>query len=71
MLLDAKAIHGRRTAYSHLLELAQSNGIPARPVDELRIVGLDSVARRRAGGFFLGMGQRLGITAALLGGQRS
>jgi ABC-2 type transport system ATP-binding protein len=67
-LLDAKAVHGGRRAYHHLLLLAQSNGIPARRVDQvLGIVGLESVARRRAGGFSLGMGQRLGIAAALLG----
>ena len=67
-LLDAKAMHGGRTAYNHLLCLAQSNGIPARRVKEvLEIVGLESVARRRASGFSLGMGQRLGIAAALLG----
>jgi ABC-2 type transport system ATP-binding protein len=67
-LLDAKAMHGGRSAYNHLLCLAQSNGIPARRVKEvLEIVGLESVARRRANGFSLGMGQRLGIAAALLG----
>ena len=67
-LLDAKAMHGGRKAYNHLLLLAQSNGIPGRRVDEvLRIVGLEGVAGRRAGGFSLGMGQRLGIAAALLG----
>jgi ABC-2 type transport system ATP-binding protein len=67
-LLDAKAMHGGRSAYNHLLCLAQSNGIPARRVSEvLQIVGLESVARRRASGFSLGMGQRLGIAAALLG----
>jgi ABC-2 type transport system ATP-binding protein len=67
-LLDAKAMHGGRSAYNHLLCLAQSNGIPARRVDDvLQIVGLESVARRRANGFSLGMGQRLGIAAALLG----
>ncbi len=67
-LLDAKAMHGGRSAHNHLLCLAQSNGIPARRVDEvLQIVGLESVARRRASGFSLGMGQRLGIAAALLG----
>jgi ABC-2 type transport system ATP-binding protein len=67
-LLDAKAVHGGRTAYNHLLCLAQSNGIPKKRVDEvLAIVGLETVARRRAGGFSLGMGQRLGIAAALLG----
>jgi ABC-2 type transport system ATP-binding protein len=67
-LLDAKAVHGGRTAHNHLLCLAQSNGIPEKRVDEvLAIVGLETVARRRAGGFSLGMGQRLGIAAALLG----
>ena len=67
-LLDAKAMHGGRTAYNHLLCLAQSNGISARRVKEvLGIVGLESVAGRRANGFSLGMGQRLGIAAALLG----
>jgi ABC-2 type transport system ATP-binding protein len=67
-LLDAKAMHGGRTAHNHLLVLAQSNGIPTRRVDEvLAIVGLESVAKRRANGFSLGMGQRLGIAAALLG----
>lgn len=67
-LLDAKAMHGGRKARNHLLLLAQSNGIPASRVDEvLRIVGLEGVADRRAGGFSLGMGQRLGIAAALLG----
>ena len=67
-LLDAKAVHGGRKAYNHLLLLAQSNRIRRSRVDEvLRIVGLESVADRRAGGFSLGMGQRLGIAAALLG----
>ncbi|MFI6981470.1 ABC transporter ATP-binding protein [Embleya sp. NPDC050154] len=67
-LLDAKAMHGGRTAYNHLLCLAQSNGIPNRRVDEvLGMVGLTQVARKRAGGFSLGMGQRLGIASALLG----
>jgi ABC-2 type transport system ATP-binding protein len=67
-LLDAKAIHGGRSAFNHLLSLAQSNGIPRRRVDEvLETVGLTSVAKKRAGGFSLGMGQRLGIAAALLG----
>ncbi|MET9292401.1 ATP-binding cassette domain-containing protein [Streptomyces sp. NPDC003077] len=67
-LLDAKAVHGGRSARAHLLSLAQLSGIPARRVDEvLGVVGLQEVARRRSGGFSLGMGQRLGIAAALLG----
>ncbi|MFJ9524755.1 ABC transporter ATP-binding protein [Streptomyces cyaneofuscatus] len=67
-LLDAKAVHGGRTARAHLLSLAQLAGIPARRVDEvLGVVGLRDVAKRRSSGFSLGMGQRLGIAAALLG----
>ncbi len=67
-LLDAGALHGGRRAYFHLLCLAQSNGIPGRRVDEvLDMVGLTDVARKRTGGFSLGMSQRLGIAAALLG----
>jgi ABC-2 type transport system ATP-binding protein len=67
-LLEAKSIHPGRSAYNHLLALAQTNGIPRRRIDEvLEIVGLTSVARKRAGTFSLGMGQRLGIAAALLG----
>jgi ABC-2 type transport system ATP-binding protein len=67
-LLDAKALHGGRRARDHLLCLAHSNGIPRRRVEEvLRIVGLEGVARRRAKGLSLGMGQRLGIASALLG----
>jgi ABC-2 type transport system ATP-binding protein len=66
--LDAKAVHGGRSGYHHLLALAQTNGIPrSRVSDVLELVGLESVARKRAGGFSLGMGQRLGIAAALLG----
>ncbi|GAA2721874.1 MULTISPECIES: ABC transporter ATP-binding protein [Streptomyces] len=67
-LLDAKAVHGGRSARNHLLCLAQSNGIPrARVAEVLDTVGLASVARKRTKGFSLGMGQRLGIAAALLG----
>ena len=67
-LLDAKALHPRRSARNHLVAMAQSNGIPVSRVDEvLSIVGLDSVTRKRAGQFSLGMGQRLGIAGALLG----
>ncbi len=67
-LLEAKAFHGGRTARSHLLCLADSNGIARTRVDEvLRLTGLAGAARRRAGGFSLGMSQRLGIAAALLG----
>jgi ABC-2 type transport system ATP-binding protein len=67
-LLEAKAVHPGRSAYNHLLWLAQSNSIPTGRVDEvLGQVGLREVARRRSGGFSLGMGQRLGIAAALLG----
>lgn len=67
-LLDAKGLHGSRTARAHLRQLAASNGIPRRRVDEvLEITGLTSVAGKRVKGFSLGMGQRLGIAAALLG----
>jgi ABC-2 type transport system ATP-binding protein len=67
-LLDARAVHGGRSARSHLLCLAQTNGIPASRVDEvLGIVGLTEVAAKRSKGFSLGMSQRLGIAAALLG----
>ncbi|MCG0069821.1 ATP-binding cassette domain-containing protein [Streptomyces tricolor] len=70
-LLDAKAVHGGRSAYHHLLWLAQSNGIPSRRVAEvLETVGLTAVARKKAKGFSYGMGQRLGIAAALLGDPR-
>ncbi|MGW3195843.1 ATP-binding cassette domain-containing protein [Streptomyces sp. NPDC001118] len=70
-LLDAKDVHGGRSACNHLLCLAQSNGIPRRRVAEvLDTVGLGAVARKKAKGFSLGMGQRLGIAAALLGDPR-
>lgn len=67
-LLDAGVAHPNRTARNHLTALAQSNGLPPRRVDEvLDMVGLSSVAGKRAGGFSLGMRQRLGLAAALIG----
>src|SRR5262245_16896179 len=67
-LLDANALHPGRQARDHLLWLARRNGTPARAVDEvLDLVGLSAVAGKRTGGFSLGMSQRLGIAAALLG----
>ncbi|MEV0996238.1 ABC transporter ATP-binding protein [Nonomuraea sp. NPDC050202] len=67
-MLESQAVHPRRTAYKHLLYLAQTNDLPASRVDAvLDLVGLSDVAGRQAGGFSLGMSQRLGIAAALLG----
>jgi ABC-2 type transport system ATP-binding protein len=67
-LLDATAVHGGRTAHDHLLSLAVSNGIGrVRVTQVLELTGLSAVARHRVGGFSLGMKQRLGIAAALLG----
>jgi ABC-2 type transport system ATP-binding protein len=67
-LLEARSVHTGRSAYNHLLAMAQTHGIGRRRVDELiDLVGLKEVAHKRAGGFSLGMGQRLGIASALLG----
>jgi ABC-2 type transport system ATP-binding protein len=67
-LLDAKDVHKGRTARTHLRALAQSNGIPAKRVDEvLEMTGMSSVAKKRIRGFSLGMSQRLGIAATMLG----
>jgi ABC-2 type transport system ATP-binding protein len=67
-MLEARAIHTGRSAYNHLLAMAQTHGIGRQRVEEvIDRVGLTEVARKRAGGFSLGMGQRLGIAAALLG----
>lgn len=67
-LLDAKATHPNRSAKNHLRWIAQANGISSKRVDEvLELVGLSDVAKKKTGGFSLGMGQRLGLAAALLG----
>ena len=67
-LLDAKAVHPNRSARNHLRWIAHSAGIPTSRVDEvLALVGLEEVAKKRVGGFSLGMGQRLGLAQALLG----
>ncbi|QAY61459.1 ABC transporter ATP-binding protein [Microbacterium protaetiae] len=68
VLLDAKAVHTGRTARNHLRAMAATHGIDSHRVDEvIELTGIGSVARKRAGKFSLGMGQRLGIAAALLG----
>lgn len=67
-LLEAKSIHPGRSAFNHLMAQAHTHGIPRRRVEEvIELTGLQSVAKKRAGAFSLGMGQRLGIAAALLG----
>jgi ABC-2 type transport system ATP-binding protein len=67
-LLEARSVHTGRSAYNHLLALAQTHGLPRSRVDEMiDLVGLHEVARKRADQFSLGMGQRLGIAAAMLG----
>src|ERR1700760_4872911 len=70
-LLEARAVHPGRTAFNHLLYLAQTQGVPRSRINEvLELVGLAQVAKKRTKGFWLGMGQRLGIAAALLGDPR-
>jgi len=71
-LLDAKAVHTGRSAYNHLRAMAATHGIPLSRVNEvIEMTGLESVAKKRVGGFSLGMGQRLGIAVALLGNPRT
>lgn len=68
VLLEAKAVHPGRSAFNHLMALAYTHGVPRRRVDEvIDLAGLHAVAHKRVGAFSLGMGQRLGIAAALLG----
>lgn len=68
ILLDAKAVHRGRSAFDHLLAMGATHGIGKKRVNEvIALTGLESVAKKRVGGFSLGMGQRLGIAAALLG----
>jgi len=72
IMLEARAVHTGRSARSHLLALAQTNGVTAKRVSEvIDMVGLAGVAAKRVGGFSLGMGQRLGVAAALLGDPRT
>jgi ABC-2 type transport system ATP-binding protein len=67
-LLEARSIHPGRSAFDHLMALAYTHGIPrVRVAEVIELTGLESVARKQAGAFSLGMGQRLGIVAALLG----
>ena len=72
VLLDAKAVHTGRSAYQHLRAVAATHGIgTARVKEVIEMTGLQSVAKKRVGGFSLGMGQRLGIAAAMIGDPRT